>query len=65
MTPKTARRIHLALMVFWAVNLAVVWFLPTSWRISYLVVVSIYANFVGHWGGFSAERPSETVDDAE
>lgn len=45
--------------MFWAVNLAAVWFIPQSARISYLIVVSIYANFVGHWSGWSAERPSE------
>lgn len=59
MTPKTGRRIHLALMLFWAVNLIIVWFVPSGWRIPYLVVCSIYANFVGHWGAYSAERPTE------
>lgn len=64
MKPETGRRIHLAMMGFWAINAIVVWFVPASWRIPYLVVVSIYANFVGHWSGWSAERPSEIEDDA-
>lgn len=63
MKSETARRVHLCGMVFWAVNAVVVWFIPSAWRIPYLVVVSIYANFVGHWSGFSAERPTEIEDD--
>lgn len=47
------------MMVFWAINMAGVWFLPHRFQIPYLVGVSIYANFVGHWSGYSAERPSE------
>ncbi len=62
MQPKIGRRIHLALMAFWAIQLVLVWFMPVSWSIPYLAVVSIYANFVGHWSGWSAERPTETVD---
>ena len=58
MTSKLGRRLHLAMMVFWGVSLAFVWFLPEAWRIPYLMVVSIYANFVGHWSGWSAERPT-------
>lgn len=59
MTAKLGRRLHLIMMVFWGINLVTVWFMPPSWRIPYLIGVSIYANFVGHWGGYSAERPSE------
>lgn len=50
------------MMIFWAANLIAVWFMPKEWRIPYLVIVSIYANFVGHWSGYSAERPSELED---
>ncbi len=59
MTSRLGRQVHLAMMVFWAISLALVWFLPEPWRIPYLMVVSIYANFVGHWSGWSAERPTE------
>lgn len=59
MKARNARKVHLLMMVFWAINAVVVWFIPSSWRISYLVIVSIYANFVGHWSGYSAERPTE------
>jgi hypothetical protein len=51
------------MIVFWAANLVAVWFLPASWRIPYLVVVSIYANLVGHWSAFAAERPTEIAED--
>lgn len=50
------------MMCFWITQLAVVWFLPASWRVPYLIVVSIYANIVGHWSGWSAERPTEVAD---
>jgi hypothetical protein len=60
-SPETGRRIHFWMMVFWGINIVLIWFLPQSWQIPYLIVVSIYANFVGHWSGWSAERPSEVV----
>lgn len=53
---------HVAAMGFWVSSLAWVWALPVSWRIPFLVVVSIYANVVGHWSGWSAERPTEIVE---
>jgi len=59
MKAKHRRKIHAWLMGFWFLNLFFVWFLPESWRIPYLVIVSIYANFVGHWGAYSAETPTE------
>lgn len=62
LSPRNARRIHLAFMVFWAINMVGIWFVPASWRIPYLVAISIYAAFVGNWSGFSAERPTEIHD---
>lgn len=62
MSPKIGRKIHIIMMAFWAINLGAVWFIPESLRIPYLMLVSIYANFVGHWSGWSAERPTEIVD---
>lgn len=55
----TARKLHAAAMVFWAAQFAVVWLLPSHARIAYLVLVSIYANLVGHWSAYAAERPTE------
>jgi len=63
MSPRIGRRLHGTLMFVWATQLGVVWFLPSSFRIPYLMVVSIYANFVGHWSGLSAERPTEVEEE--
>jgi len=62
MKAKDRRRIHGALMLFWVSQMILVWFLPKSWQVPYLVAVSIYANFVGHWGAYSAETPVEHED---
>lgn len=62
MTPRTARRIHLALMVFWGAQMVVVavktW--PWDWR-TYLLELSLAALFVGQWAGLSGERPTEVA----
>lgn len=61
MTPETGRRIHLGLLIAWiVVGLPVSYVLRNS--ITWLVVLSVYAVVVGHWSGWSAERPSEIAD---
>lgn len=56
--PGFRRRLHAFLMVFWAVMLV-----PTLfwWKesILWIAIVSIYANFVGHWDGFEAAKGKE------
>lgn len=52
-------------MIFWTTSLAWFWFLPQSWRIPFLIIISIYAVVVGHAGGYSAERPTEIIKEAE
>lgn len=59
MSSRLGRKIHLVMMAVWAAQMVAVWFIPAGWRVLYLVQVSIYANIVGHWGGWSAERPVE------
>lgn len=60
-SPRTGRRVHLAGMAIWAANgIAAPFFVHKPW-VLYLLEISIYANFVGHWSGFSAERPSEVT----
>lgn len=59
MNARFRRRLHAALMLLWLPQLGLVFLLPHSWQIRYLIVVSIYANFVGHWSGYSAETPVE------
>lgn len=60
MSPQAGRRIHLAMLVLWVVvGLPVSYVLRDS--IAWLVVLSVYAIIVGHWSGWSAERPSEVA----
>lgn len=56
-------------MIFWAFNFPPViicyFFLPDVWKeasILYLALVSIYANFVGHWSAWEAAKPTEVID---
>lgn len=61
MSPATGRRVHLVLMLVWVfVGLPVSYYLRES--IAWLVFLSVYAIVVGHWSGFSAERPSEVAE---
>lgn len=61
MSAATGRRIHLALMVVWLlVGLPVSYLLRQS--LPWLVFLSVYAIVVGHWSGWSAERPTEVLD---
>ena len=61
MSPSTGRRIHLACLLLWlVVGIPVSIVLRDS--ITWLVVLSVYAIVVGHWSGWSAERPSEVTD---
>lgn len=61
MTPQTGRRIHLALLAVWVFA-----GIPASYvlrhSLEWLVFLSVYAIVVGHWSGWSAERPSEIVE---
>lgn len=59
-SPSTGRRLHLALMGLWIIpGLPVSYLLRQS--VPWLVFLSVYAIIVGHWSGWSAERPTEVV----
>jgi hypothetical protein len=59
-SPRTGRRIHLTLLIVWVVvGLPVSYLLRQS--IAWIVFLSVYAIVVGHWSGWSAERPSEVI----
>ncbi len=61
MSPTTGRRVHLAMLALWVIaGIPVSIFLRNS--IAWLTFLSVYAIVVGHWSGWSAERPSETVE---
>jgi hypothetical protein len=61
MSPSAGRKVHLFLMFLWTFA-----GIPISiwlrYSVPWLVFLSVYAIIVGHWSGWSAERPSETVD---
>jgi hypothetical protein len=59
-SPRAGRRIHLAMLVFWlVVGLPVSYVLRES--LTWIVALSVYAIVVGHWSGWSAERPTEVA----
>lgn len=61
MTPAAGRRVHMALMLLWVfAGIPVSFWLRQS--VPWLVFLSVYAIVVGHWSGWSAERPSEVVE---
>lgn len=48
------------MLIFWVVvGLPVSYYLRNS--LTWIVVLSVYAIIVGHWSGWSAERPSEVA----
>ena len=62
MSPLAGRRIHFWLMAGWVgIGLPVSWWLRYS--VPWLVFLSVYAIVVGHASGWSAERPTEIIDD--
>lgn len=61
MSPRRGRRYHLAGMVVWGAQMVGSVFVIGGWKL-YLLEISQYANFVGHWSGWSAERPTEVVE---
>jgi hypothetical protein len=62
MSPKLGRRVHLTFLFIWIfIGLPVSFILRES--VPWLVFLSVYAIIVGHWSGWSAERPTEIADD--
>lgn len=58
MSAATGRKVHLSLLALWTVaGIPVSFVLRES--VPWLVFLSVYAIIVGHWSGWSAERPSE------
>ena len=63
MTPKQGRIFHATLAAFWTVQAVVVAYLmwPMDWKL-YLVEISLWANIATHLSGYSAERPTEILE---
>lgn len=63
------KRFHLVAMVFWVMNIPpFIWAFVTMPRkdfeiftLIYIGVVSIYANFVGHFAGYEGARAEEAA----
>lgn len=58
MSSRKGRLYHAVMMAFWFSQMVAVPFFVSGWKL-YLLEISLYANFVGHWSGLSAERPTE------
>lgn len=65
MTPRAARMLHIFGMIVWGAQMfGAAALMKPGWQL-YLIEISLYANFVGHWSGFSAERPTEVITDGK
>lgn len=59
------RRFHLVLTVIWAVMMPVSLWKGWVFSIAFISVISIYANFVGHFSSWQASRAEEKSEAAE
>ena len=60
-TPEGNVKVHFWLTILWVIMVPIgVFWLKNS--IPFLVLVSIYANLVGHWSSFQAARAECKVD---
>ena len=64
LTPKLIKKMHLAAAVLWVLLAipSVIW-----WKNSVLwvIIISIYANLVGHLSGYTAARADEAAENNE
>ncbi|CAI0987841.1 hypothetical protein [Serratia proteamaculans] len=64
MTPRAIRKAHLLMSLLWAFLAvpSVIW-----WKDSVLwvIIISIYANVVGHLAGYTAARADEAAEATE
>lgn len=59
MTSRTRKRVHLALAVFFAIQVPIALMTPLQHSVPYLVFLSLYAVVGTHLAGASAELPTE------
>lgn len=56
-----SRRLHLSLAVLWAILM-----IPTVtwWKdsVMWVGIISVYANFVSHWGAYQAARAEKAAE---
>jgi hypothetical protein len=60
-TAKQRRAINFWLFLIWLIPGSIIWFLlkDALWFVGWM---SLYAIWISHWGGFSAETPVEKED---
>ncbi len=64
LTPVFIKRCHLVAAVMW-VGLAIPSFIWWKDSVLWVILISIYANIVGHLSGYSAARADQAAEESE
>ncbi|HCA5641744.1 hypothetical protein [Klebsiella pneumoniae] len=64
LTPVFIKRCHLVAAVMW-VGLAIPSLIWWKDSVLWVILISIYANIVGHLSGYSAERADQAAEESE
>ncbi|MGE1170380.1 hypothetical protein ACMFCY_17070 [Klebsiella pneumoniae] len=64
LTPVFIKRCHLVAAVMW-VGLAIPSLIWWKDSVLWVILISIYANIVGHLSGYSAARPDQAAEESE
>ena len=64
LTPVFIKRCHLVAAVMW-VGLAIPWLIWWKDSVLWVILISIYANIVGHLSGYSAARADQAAEESE
>ncbi|HBW9474426.1 TPA: hypothetical protein MFP14_17060 [Klebsiella pneumoniae] len=64
LTPVFIKRCHLVAAVMW-VGLAIPSLIWWKDRVLWVILISIYANIVGHLSGYSAARADQAAEESE
>ncbi len=64
LTPVFIKRCHLVAAVMW-VGLAIPSLIWWKDSVLWVILISIYANIVGHLSGYSAARADQAVEESE
>jgi hypothetical protein len=65
-SPKHGRIFHMAFALCWSAQAVAVLILmwPFDWKL-YLIEISLWANIATHLSGYSAERPTEILEETK
>ncbi|HGL4116162.1 TPA: hypothetical protein ACKE3J_003168 [Klebsiella pneumoniae] len=64
LTPVFIKRCHLVAAVMW-VGLAIPSLIWWKYSVLWVILISIYANIVGHLSGYSAARADQAAEESE